>query len=247
MSETRALALESLYLNQPVLGAHRLRLTLKPVSLGHQKGLLLLDPNRCTLDLWGDPQGCTKIAVRTVDVEATAMRTLDTHQHGRMHHALHLSGAPETQVQLIEYARVGLWYLVHQTQEAGAAVVPLFPTAWFAQPTSPTLGEPVHLKVGEAAVFAGEHLKVEFLAVTEDSRCPTGAVCVWAGQAKVSLRATAGSAAQDFTLTLSVSDAAAASADVLGYRMTLLSLLPHPAVNSPSDPAERAIELRVCK
>ena len=49
------------------------------------------------------------------------MRTLDTHQHGRMHHALHLSGAPETQVQLIEYARVGLWYLVHQTQEAGAA------------------------------------------------------------------------------------------------------------------------------
>ena len=48
----------------------------------------------------------------------------------------------------------------------------------------PELGRPFDVKPAEVVTVAG--LRITFEGVTEDSRCPTGAQCVWAGDAAAS-------------------------------------------------------------
>jgi hypothetical protein len=49
------------------------------------------------------------------------------------------------------------------------------------------LGEQFVLRFGEGVSVQNAGLKIVFQDVTEDSRCPEGAVCVWAGNARVLL------------------------------------------------------------
>ena len=51
--------------------------------------------------------------------------------------------------------------------------------------TEPKLGEEFELRVGEHAAFADAGLWIAFIGVTQDSRCPLQAMCVWAGDAAV--------------------------------------------------------------
>ena len=52
-------------------------------------------------------------------------------------------------------------------------------------PVPATLGEPFKLALHQAAVFASEGLELRFEEVLEDSRCPPGMVCVWAGRVRI--------------------------------------------------------------
>jgi len=45
------------------------------------------------------------------------------------------------------------------------------------------LGKEFQLSVNQTATIKNENMKVTFLQVTEDSRCPTGVQCVWEGRA----------------------------------------------------------------
>ena len=49
------------------------------------------------------------------------------------------------------------------------------------------LGEQFVLRFGEGVSVQNAGLKIVFQDVTEDSRCPEGAVCVWAGNARIQL------------------------------------------------------------
>ena len=44
------------------------------------------------------------------------------------------------------------------------------------------LDEEFSLKSGQTVVISGENLKIEFIEVTEDSRCPKGVTCIWEGR-----------------------------------------------------------------
>ncbi len=44
------------------------------------------------------------------------------------------------------------------------------------------LGKEFPLKVGQTAYLASENLSINFVGVPDDSRCPTGVKCIWAGQ-----------------------------------------------------------------
>ena len=44
------------------------------------------------------------------------------------------------------------------------------------------LGEQFSIAVGQSASIAGEKLRIKFIEVVADSRCPTGATCVWQGE-----------------------------------------------------------------
>lgn len=55
------------------------------------------------------------------------------------------------------------------------------------------LGEQFDIRVGETAYIADTRLSIRVNAVPEDSRCPRDAVCVWAGNARVSLTLRDGS------------------------------------------------------
>ncbi|HEU5218856.1 MAG TPA: hypothetical protein VFU23_09365 [Gemmatimonadales bacterium] len=69
---------------------------------------------------------------------------------------------------------------------------------------SPSTGVPLEqdfeLQPGQSASIAGTGQTVTFEGVSEDSRCPTGVVCVWAGNARVNLRV--GAAGRDTSVAL---------------------------------------------
>ncbi len=50
--------------------------------------------------------------------------------------------------------------------------------------------ETVTLKSGQKKSAAGGELSIKFISVTEDSRCPTDANCIWAGNATVQVKVT---------------------------------------------------------
>jgi hypothetical protein len=56
-----------------------------------------------------------------------------------------------------------------------------------SHPTRFRLGEPVTLRLGARAEFDGDSV-LAFDDVPSDSRCPVDALCVWAGEAVVSVR-----------------------------------------------------------
>jgi len=55
------------------------------------------------------------------------------------------------------------------------------------QTQSVDLGAEVTLAPGATASVKATEMKVRFVAVTEDSRCPRDVTCIWAGEVKVTL------------------------------------------------------------
>ena len=51
-----------------------------------------------------------------------------------------------------------------------------------------SFGHEFTLKVGQQAVLDGEQLTIVFEKVLDDSRCPTGSICVWEGNARVAIK-----------------------------------------------------------
>ena len=95
-------------------------------------------------------------------------------------------------------------------------------------PTGPTvaLNERFTLAVGETATVEPSQVKLEFVEVTGDSRCPADAVCIQGVDAVVRIRATSGTSTT--TLELHTGDAARASASFQGLRVELKELQPYP-------------------
>lgn len=177
-SELRHLDLVSVYMHEPVLGAHGISLQLDESARGHMEGRVALDPNICTLNVWGDREGCTKRAFERRDVMATAMKTLDPQGHNRILWVVDVEGTSGVDIKLIEYPdaldpqrgfkpddsmdrearneRVTVWYLSVTSGAGGTSVVPLFDAGLFAVPT--TIDDPaatVQTRYGPA-IFAVE-------------------------------------------------------------------------------------------
>lgn len=130
---TTKLDLVSMYLSEAVGGAHRIALQLTEQGLGHYEGTLLLDPNLCSLDAFGDRANCTKMAIRQEEIEGTLMRTYDTARLKRSLISLRWAQA-DGRWSLIEFAKANAWYLVVQPKEGemgGGVVVPLYSAAVF--------------------------------------------------------------------------------------------------------------------
>lgn len=52
------------------------------------------------------------------------------------------------------------------------------------------LGQEFTLSIGQSARIEGESLQVSFEEVLEDSRCPTGATCIWEGRVSIAVEIT---------------------------------------------------------
>jgi len=66
-----------------------------------------------------------------------------------------------------------------------------------------SLGQEFSLKIGQTAFITDEELSIKFVAVTEDSRCPQGAVCVWEGRVSCLVQLAYGSTSETIVLTQS--------------------------------------------
>ncbi|MDH3944097.1 MAG: hypothetical protein OEV06_08400 [Anaerolineae bacterium] len=108
-----------------------------------------------------------------------------------------------------------------------------------------TLGEPFRLAVGESAAI-GE-LAIMFIEVSEDSRCPQGARCVWAGQAKARVRVEKGGALLgEYELTIGVMrEGDVGEVEIDGLLLGLLGVEPYPKLDEQIEAGEYVVEMVV--
>ena len=101
------------------------------------------------------------------------------------------------------------------------------------------------LKIGETAKLKPEGMEVEFHSVAEDSRCPTGVNCVWAGNAKILLKVKkdAGQPA-DVELNTNINPK---TSRYLEYELRLRELRPYPASDTTIKSSEYEVTLTVHK
>ena len=83
-------------------------------------------------------------------------------------------------------------------------------------------GEPFWLQAGQSAALADGAVSIRFAAVASDSRCPSGAVCVWAGEVTLDIGVSVPPAAERLVRLHQRTPPLADS--LTGYRIELLEV-----------------------
>lgn len=112
--------------------------------------------------------------------------------------------------------------------------------------TSATPGESVNLALGHQAVITGESLKVTFAEILNDSRCPTGATCIWEGQVSARLDIVYQDTKTSMVITESGPASEQSAADFNDYQFEF-QILPYPQVGKQIDKSDYRLELTVSK
>ena len=93
-------------------------------------------------------------------------------------------------------------------------------------------GTTFSLAVGKTAAVNGSNARITFNRVTEDSRCPTDVVCVWAGDAKIELTISRdGSPVDTKVVSVTAPNNEVVSGDL---RIRFVGLAPVPRSSDPS-------------
>lgn len=120
------------------------------------------------------------------------------------------------------------------TAGAGGSMAAAPSAAGAGQAEAP-LAQPFDLKVAGAMRIAGESLTVEFEKVVEDSRCPTGATCVWEGDALARIQLL-GSGGERATLNLHTQSSFPREGTFQKFRIRLVGVAPAPRSGSEIPP-----------
>lgn len=105
---------------------------------------------------------------------------------------------------------------------------------------NPTLGDVFYMKIGETVSIKNEQLNFKFVYVPEDSRCPEGAVCFWAGNAAVIIKIF--DVIDTLNTYLNPKEITYDS-----YKITLLNLSPYPKLGIPKDTTQYIAQFVVTK
>jgi hypothetical protein len=105
---------------------------------------------------------------------------------------------------------------------------------------NPKLGELFYMKIGETVSIKNEQLIFQFVNVPEDSRCPEGAVCVWAGNAAVIIKIV--DVMDTVNTYLNPKEI-----NYNPYKITLLNLSPYPKLGVLRDTTQYVAQFAVTK
>jgi len=113
-------------------------------------------------------------------------------------------------------------------------------------PAAPSvgLGGRFTLAPGERARVEGTELRLQFLEVTGDSRCPADALCIQGGDALVHVLASDGTTMR---YELHTGDSSRAAATHGGYLIELVELQPYPFSSQPIQPGDYRATLVVSR
>jgi hypothetical protein len=100
------------------------------------------------------------------------------------------------------------------------------------------------LPVGKTALLKGQDLSFKFDSVTTDSRCPTGVICVWAGEARCKMLVTQNGKNQEVILTQSGASADNVQAFIGKYQVSF-QLSPYPKAGSPINPQDYTLSMKL--
>jgi len=89
-------------------------------------------------------------------------------------------------------------------------------------------GEQQKVQINKQKKFSKSNLTVRFVSLIEDSRCPKGANCVWAGNAKIKIEVGNGGKKETFEVNTNLGPK---GSTYNGYSIELISLTPVPKQN----------------
>lgn len=106
------------------------------------------------------------------------------------------------------------------------------------------LGREFDLRLAETAYIADTRLSVRADSIPEDSRCPQDAVCVWAGNARVSLTLRDGTNSEAVNVNSTLEPHAVTR---WGYTVRLIDVRPGRLSSQPVNPQAYVIRLVVTR
>lgn len=112
-----------------------------------------------------------------------------------------------------------------------------------------TLNKEFTLKVGQKGIVSRENLKISFLKVSEDSRCPANVMCITAGQTAVVLNVV-GKGQNLGEVVLAIKPGAPELAvKTIGdkYSLKLIDVQPYPIAPSETKQSDYVIKLSISK
>ena len=109
----------------------------------------------------------------------------------------------------------------------------------------------IELKLHESAEggIQGDRVKLGFVAVVSDSRCPANAMCIWQGAATATFSFTKNGDSHRFNLsTIKMEPNYTKDTVIAGYKIEFIHLLPYPGTFTPPAPdSEIKAELKLTK
>lgn len=100
------------------------------------------------------------------------------------------------------------------------------------------------LGVGKQKTAKKSRLKIKFLEVTEDSRCPTGVDCIWAGNAKIKVQIIGSRRSQIFEFNTNIG---ARSTVFEGWGVGVDNLTPYPHADKPINPKSYKVKFTIVR
>lgn len=101
----------------------------------------------------------------------------------------------------------------------------------------------ITLKVGEK--FSHQGATIEFMEVSNDSRCPKGLECVWQGNGQAVFLVSDKASVQTLTLNTTGGREYPKQRNIYGYSLELMSLKPYPANNIKIDASQYQATLHI--
>jgi len=112
-----------------------------------------------------------------------------------------------------------------------------------------SLNIPFQLKINQTAAIKNENIKIKFLKITEDSRCPLNVQCIWVGQVTAIIEVFKNNQnLGQFNLTKQAgSDENLAIKNFDVYSIKLINVQPYPQAGQKIDVSNYTITLFVSK
>ncbi len=127
-----------------------------------------------------------------------------------------------------------------------AVVLLALAAAACSSPSGVALDRSMAVPIHDRSAVSGAPFAVRFAGVPQDSRCPAGAMCIWAGDAAVQVDLVAPGDSVRATLHTNPS-VGAASVAFHDYLVELVRLDPWPEVGRTIDPGAYVATLRVSR
>jgi len=127
------------------------------------------------------------------------------------------------------------------------AILVLIPLSGCTKPAvdEVSLDKEFTISVGQSVSVKGENLTITFVEVVSDSRCPTGATCIWAGEASSLIEITDSASTYRKVLT-EPGSSSPTKADFTGYEV-MFNLLPYPVLGKETKAKDYLLQLTVSK
>jgi hypothetical protein len=121
----------------------------------------------------------------------------------------------------------------------------------FAQSSAPmiieaNLDSEFVLQINQSAEIKSEDIKITFLNVTSDSRCPSDVTCIWQGQAGIELDVQKGEV--ESTVSLSIGGDSSPEESIFNsYLIQLVDLSPYPISTKNIQPEDYTATIKITK